>query len=526
MRLTNTEPGLSRPDLQEGYCSDFSKSKAMKAAACMLLASVLSGDVAVARDDQDTAAVYASVYDDHIASEQQRHDQLPECNTPASADVILPFENYQFLDESTSSHVPYEHLLEDSVATTTKEDPFYTAENYASVISEHLPGDYQVVIDETLQRNDSHSIAGAGADIENDIAIHTVVQPFHSKQMNVVRGMNELRYSLEEYPSGLLDALNIETIRLNRMNEEFGGKYIPKEHEIQIAIGDLLNFQRDRSSIDSVVAHEIAHALHDALCGGNFRNDPSLREGVTFYGRKIGDSGYQEDMVPDEHVAYGPERVYPRYYGATNEMEYFATIVEFTLTERGIIQEGDEDYGSVLQKKQAMILDRIEQQFPGFIDFAEDKTRALRLQPHNEIHTEKTLPEVRLSRDEVIGTIEAIGADGGINGLYIDTSGNAHFPTLYSAPRMEYDNQLDKLYMIYEKNDQQVFQRAIDDNELYIYRFTHSGNQLVSRADTIKQLPGIEHRTRISMNNADYTQLLDDLVSTGELELIKLTIRS
>lgn len=217
-----------------------------------------------------------------------------------------------------------------------------------------------------------------------------------NKKLLLLAQIETLVLAVNEYPNSLLQSLGIDTIRLGNIYENFGGHFDRTNREIRVEFDILGNTKSSLSNVRTILSHELlGHAAHSIYCQGNIHADQEisvLNGAASYLGRPNGESMTIEELkayyaqIPAEQLAYGPDRAFAREYGATSVTEDVATIVEFTTDKRGLIKEGDADFGSPLQKKQAAIMERMEQILPGFKAFVEQRTKILRRVPTNEIH--------------------------------------------------------------------------------------------------------------------------------------------
>jgi hypothetical protein len=341
--------------------------------------------------------------------------------------------------------------------------------------------------------------------------------------------MAETVKELERFPSEFLKTLKLDTVEFAQSSDWTGGVYRSSEESIGIK---LKQPEKLTAYAQIIIVHELAHAIHEYICGGNYEHDLELADGIEFFDVPEGmrPRGYLAERVPDYQVDYGPGRVYPEYYGAHSVYEYFAMIVEFTLVHRGIIMPGDEDYGSVLQKKQYEIIDRIEENFKGFKEFAEFRTAALRLDPKNEIHRNiDTITVTQLEMDEMI---KAEQDQIGLNGVVIE---NAESP-LHAWPKIIIGSGA-----VYPGNNDEEAHQVL---EYQVHGWSESSFSVMSRVDNVvgtmyvlkKQGEDIltevggfsleEYGISIGgeMFKPENVVLLSRLIDEGVLELVELRI--
>lgn len=225
------------------------------------------------------------------------------------------------------------------------------------------------------------------------------------KQVPIGKVANLLK-ALLDYPPEFLASLGVDTVRIANEYKYFAGHFDRGSHEILIEFDTFSNGGDSLAVLRQVVTHEVlGHAVHDVICGGNVFNDKELAQynnGYEYLGNTDDSKSIEEikahyKQIPHELLDVGPKRTFTREYGASNTAEDFATIVEFTLEERGLILPGDPDYDSPLFKKQQLVVKRIEQLLPGFTSYAQQRTLALRNTPDSELNKPKqeliTIPQ-------------------------------------------------------------------------------------------------------------------------------------
>lgn len=219
---------------------------------------------------------------------------------------------------------------------------------------------------------------------------------YAAEQQSLIYKVENLLLALSDYPQSMLDILGIKTIRLADIYEDYAGHYDRQNGEVLLEFDAFNGSEASLEQLRGAVAHEIVgHGFHDLLCEDGFQTDLALSSLNT-----MAYIGYLPDNSTDEQqtahydrargvssFAAGANRIFAREYGAVSVYEDFATIVEFSLEYRGLIMPGDADYGSPLQLKQQLIIDRIEKITPGFRAYVEARSRLLRQQPKNEIYS-------------------------------------------------------------------------------------------------------------------------------------------
>lgn len=310
---------------------------------------------------------------------------------------------------------------------TSEEDPY--SDNNSSIVYWHIEDNDTLAPTELVDSFISDYVEENNRDVslvfepgiipsswpeEEDQSRTDSVFSLNSEKQLLLGRVNNLLLAIDEYPNSLLSNLGINQVRVDNEYERYAGHFSYHENEI------LINYDSFRGNtieglqrLRQTVAHEVAHAAHYIYCEGNIRNDKEISDfngGFAYIGHGVGDDASREDVarhysqIPDKLLEYGEDRMFARPYAATNVAEDFATLVEFTLERRGVIQPGDKDYGSPLQQKQALIISRLDQLMPGFQDFAEERTVVLRREPDNEANVHSTreisIPTELIPREE------------------------------------------------------------------------------------------------------------------------------
>ncbi len=228
-------------------------------------------------------------------------------------------------------------------------------------------------------------------------------------QTRIAIALETLVEQVSRYPREFYQSLGIEQIRLADMHDYYMAHFDPWNHEIEYDFD--LNFTYGEAMFN-MLAHELAHAYHYTYCGGADWNDPEFSSfnSIAYQGYAPDTTNSQgtgdiETTVPDTFFSYGPEREFVEPYGLSSPQEDFATIVEWTLTKRGIIQPEDADYNSPLYHKQQLVVDRLESLMPGARSYIETQTIMLRLRMENEIYTLSERPLLEISFDSLYDLI-------------------------------------------------------------------------------------------------------------------------
>ncbi len=156
-----------------------------------------------------------------------------------------------------------------------------------------------------------------------------------------------------------------------------GGMYDLAEGKIYVDMASAIDNSTFFSETTAVVVHELIHAIDAQLLCGSTDVDVDLA--IEQY-NTINYQGFRgfEETIEDKYILPSENRVFVNDYGATNVSEDRATILEWTLVDRGIIQPTDPDANSPLAQKQAELLSRLEDLCPGTIQFIEQRTDLLR----------------------------------------------------------------------------------------------------------------------------------------------------
>lgn len=156
-----------------------------------------------------------------------------------------------------------------------------------------------------------------------------------------------------------------------------GGLYDQNNNRIYI---DMTSFDDSNNyfvKTQHAVVHEILHAIdHQLLCSDQ---DFFVDEAFT----KLNTQPYQEynseEMNVDiKYIRPSKHREFANDYGTSNVVEDRATILEWTLTKRGLIQPGDPDADSPLARKQEELVRRLEELNPGISNFLQLITNGFR----------------------------------------------------------------------------------------------------------------------------------------------------
>ena len=305
-------------------------------------------------------------------------EERSECE-PQTASVM---EHFETEDYEGGDHLPGEFAyveIENFVSENPDLKPKELMDSYISSRTDLIEG-LALSFDEGLVPEDWEDQVG------ND------------KQTLLHRVDNLLRV-FGEYPHDLLERFEVKHVRIADEYESFVGHFSRKKNEILVEY-DAFEESDSIKNLREIIAHELfGHAAHSVYCQENILNDSefSAANGDFEYIGMYDDDTPTEEIIekyeqelPKELVTYGPDRMFASPYGATTAAEDFATIAAFTLEIRGIIQPEDADFGSPLQLKQQIILERLDELLPGFRAFAKERSELLRRSPTNEIYTINT----------------------------------------------------------------------------------------------------------------------------------------
>lgn len=310
-----------------------------------------------------------------------------------------------------------------------------------------------------------------------------------NEKMGLISLLGNVVDVLDEYPAGFFDDIGISTLRLADTHESAAGHFDLLAGEIQLEYTHKSEDYLTDHEIHYIVAHEVGHAVHSKLCEGLDAYDTELAGDIDFIG-SLSDTASQEETeahyskIPSSHYEYGPERVFPREYGASSVQEYFATILEFTMEGRGLIQPEDADFGSVLQLNQELVIERIEDIYPGFRDFLELQTLRLRAQDSNELYED--LKPVIITKEEIIAKQAELLPDDilVVNGLLLNGGFNRREVTLFPELQL---NEYDESYSV------------------IVDKWSNGGSVSI-RLDLADEIP--DELVLIPLSNSQYDELL------------------
>lgn len=161
------------------------------------------------------------------------------------------------------------------------------------------------------------------------------------------------------------------------------GRYGATDNMINAA-NTTMKSRASQDSMESIVEHELGHAIdQDLLCGpGDIEVDDAFTARNTM--------GYipesdRRSFIEDKYLVPSTTREFANDYAAKSVLEDRASTLAWTLDERGLILEGDPDWGSPLQYKQKEIVRRMEDLMPGFTTQLALLTRSLRYYGNHEL---------------------------------------------------------------------------------------------------------------------------------------------
>lgn len=124
------------------------------------------------------------------------------------------------------------------------------------------------------------------------------------------------------------------------------------------------------STWNSTLAHELAHALHETLCGVGFQFEELYEESPTNSYTNFSVYTFADDPQSEE-IEYlaqpGRDREYAETYSRVNPAEYFATLFEDQV-HNGQSRAGDPSAGSPYQRNSMYVARTLEILMPGYDD--------------------------------------------------------------------------------------------------------------------------------------------------------------
>lgn len=205
---------------------------------------------------------------------------------------------------------------------------------------------------------------------------------------DALQAMQDYARTLQHFSPGLIRSLNLSEIAIvshigstNSENTELytRGFYDDDKNTI------FLSYSPEATAEDNwaVLAHELMHAIDfQLLC-----NEQDIEADFDFsqfntipYTRNP--SILQE--MRDAYLVPNSRREFFDPYSATDPLEDRAVTLEYTITRRGLILEGDPDYLSPLYQKQHKLVSRLEEVNPGVTEYLTDLTMQLR---RNSLYT-------------------------------------------------------------------------------------------------------------------------------------------
>lgn len=422
-----------------------------------------------------------------VSPERVMPESAGQCGINGTDEAVMRFDGTHFFQERDFG------FASDITDSIDEMSPDNTPEEFANALISSLSGELgtlKVVIDPSVNLGEWHT--GEGGEDQ---------QMRRGQKISFLYDLADVMSVLSEYPPGLLSVLGVDTVKLadTYKSDAIGGHYDTSANEIQIEYNKARESGFDIRRLKITVAHEIGHAIHDTLCAGYDHDDLELAGSIEFLGYPPGKATEDEltlfyQQVPIAQVVYGPERIFPGLYGATSVEEYFASIVSFTTEERGLIQEGDADYGTLLYKNQQLVVDRIEQLLPGFRAFVEQQTRILRRDPDNEIN--KYVQETFITTREVRElALTAKGQTVVLNGLGVVANPGGSSVNVVLHPAVEISDS-GELHLQLDSDNYLNLSLTDVKNDLYFFRPSGSEELFANESDVIQQSLTIDELPR------------------------------
>lgn len=255
--------------------------------------------------------------------------------------------------------------------------------------------------DEAKSRNEFviRSLAGLGiqgeivtvADIDSKAVVSADIKYEGLEPTESIVNQSSLLSGALILPDELLRVLNphvkfvdsIDTKPDDPLYGGAGGLHIVDNAEVTVGTSSKIVLLKD--SKDETLIHELGHALQFKLCNKGSEFQATIK--------RLQDSGelhpYLRDflLTIDQRVAeLSSYRQYPEPYGAQNPEEHWATMFEQIILMRGIVMEGDKDWGSPYHQVQSAMINDIERQFPGFIQYLTKITALRRMSSNSEFN--------------------------------------------------------------------------------------------------------------------------------------------
>jgi hypothetical protein len=323
---------------------------------------------------------------------------------------------------------------ESQLVAETQEDIF---SNYLKPMDGYLDQQSTLEIIDSIDRE--YGITVSFPEEPSEISIYqyeTLAGDDEAMRSAVTTNLQSLMEALQLFSPNLiraLDAPEIIYVKNITRKAEFndhqdsvdipGGMYDLAEGKIYVDMASAIDNSTFFSETSAVVVHELIHAIDAQLLCGSTDIDVDLAieqyNTINYQGFRNG-----EETLEDKYILPSEYRVFVNDYGATNVSEDRATILEWTLVDRGIIQPTDPDAHSPLAQKQAELLSRLEDLCPGTIQFIEQRTDLLRSGVahnynyrgidgvYNELDlyiTSELFPDEQLSGHEILTRAEKLG---------------------------------------------------------------------------------------------------------------------
>lgn len=158
--------------------------------------------------------------------------------------------------------------------------------------------------------------------------------------------------------------------------------------EIGVIIIDVNIASEDENSITlklvaPTIVHELFHDVDHVFCEtdpttpstkGDYYKDEAFSNGSSY----VGYGNLPPNLRREEFYQPSQSREFATHHSSRTPAEDRATAGEHMLFKRGLILEGDADYGSDYHKKQLELLRRLEEIYPGVAKFLEQITPLIR----------------------------------------------------------------------------------------------------------------------------------------------------
>ncbi len=182
--------------------------------------------------------------------------------------------------------------------------------------------------------------------------------------------MREVSYALAQLPPELIHEVDLQNLDIVggivKGDATFiDGTYNRLENEVRVS--------SDAFDLRSVVMHEVVHAIDAKIfCSPDAErvNEELAKVSGHLYGNA--------DKIQSSDYMATEGRHFATVYSATDLDEDRAELLEYTLQRRGIIREGDRDFGSPMHQKQEILLDQLEVVTPGVRESLERQTDMMR----------------------------------------------------------------------------------------------------------------------------------------------------